>query len=622
MSKLPSTNFLYPILMAIAVWIAGVSPAAANQKVSEVQQNAAATTLIADATPAPGNESPANRSSIDPNAAQIERATEATELKPGDWAYQTLQGLHAKYGCGNNTPTDGRTLSREEFATSLNGCVGSMEQLVARRTRKPLKKRRVAPAVVTPPTPEIAPPPPEVTPVQPPTPAPPEVSQQDLDQIKQLIQAFSVELKGIDARLQTLDAKTTALKDQSFSTTTKLVGEAIFALTDVFGDRAAVPSGAAPGARLTNNQAILSNRVRLNFRSSFMGKDLLITRLQARNSNSFSAPGVANTNTVRLGFEGSEENTATLHLLQYQLPISPETKVVFTAVGNELDTYLPNFNPLLAPAGTGAVTRFGRYNSIYRLSAEGAGATIDQKLGQGFSLAVGYAAPRTANAPTPGVAIPGVSPVTVTGAPEIASNPGADGGLFGGSNVIFSQLSYKASDSLDLGLIYARSYHSQGTGVSGLNGSAFANNPFGSANNAAGTGLRPTSANHFSLLASSKISPGFVLSGWVSYANAIREGAGGSADIWDAAITAAFPNFGAKGNVLGFVFGLPPKLTGNSAVATRVDRDTAIHLEAFYKYQVNDNISITPGVAVILNPESNSTNPALYLGTVRTTFAF
>ncbi len=47
-----------------------------------------------------------------------------------------------------------------------------------------------------------------------------------------------------------------------------------------------------------------------------------------------------------------------------------------------------------------------------------------------------------------------------------------------------------------------------------------------------------------------------------------------------------------------------------------------MHLEAFYKYQVNDNISITPGVIWLIAPNQTSDNPDVVMGTIRTTFKF
>jgi Carbohydrate-selective porin, OprB family len=598
MKQFLPNSLLSPVLLGVAVWMAGAVSAQANpskESTAIVSPNANAQVVAAPASLTSAN-SIATTLGTQPTAEQINQANSSVEVKPGDWAYQTLQSLNAKYGC-RDMPAGSRSLSREEFATSLNGCVQSIEELVARRKpRKVIKKRRVAPVIK--PAPEMVEPTPvapEPAPVAPPAPpAPPEVSQQDLDQLKQLVQSFGTELQGVDARLKALDGRVAEVKDKSFSTTTKLVGEAIFAVT-----------GLAGGPPTATRSTIFSDRVRLNFRSSFTGKDLLLVRLQSRNSNSF-AGAASGTNMARLGFEGSDENATTLHRLQYQLPLAPSTKVFVEAVGSEFNDNYYTFNPEHQSAGTGAVTRFGRFAPVYRLSNEGAGIGVDHKFSPNLGLALSYAVPR--------VAIPGV-PGT---APETVSSPTNNNGLFNGSNVIFSQLTFKPSDDASLGLVYARSYHSAGTGISGANGSTIANNPFGST----GTALVPTTANHYNLVGSVNLSKDLIFSAWGGLTQATREGGGGgSADIWNYAATLAAKDFGSPGSTLGFVVGMQPKVTSNS-IAARVDRDSSLHLETFYKYKVNDNLSITPGLLILTNPEHNAATPTEYLGTIRSTFSF
>ncbi len=67
----------------------------------------------------------------------------------------------------------------------------------------------------------------------------------------------------------------------------------------------------------------------------------------------------------------------------------------------------------------------------------------------------------------------------------------------------------------------------------------FANNPFGAGTRA--------SANHYSLLASVNLSKDLILSGWGGLTQANQEGgAGGSADIWNYALTLAAKDFVAR----------------------------------------------------------------------------
>ncbi|PSB51703.1 hypothetical protein C7B79_36180, partial [Chroococcidiopsis cubana CCALA 043] len=80
-----------------------------------------------------------------------------------------------------------------------------------------------------------------------------------------------------------------------------------------------------------------------------------------------------------------------------------------------------------------------------------------------------------------------------------------------------------------------------------------------------------------------------------------------------------------QGNVGGLILGVPPKVTSNdfqAAGTQREDRDTSVHLEAFYTFKLNDNVSFTPNLYVITNPEHNARNEAIWVGAVRTTFAF
>jgi hypothetical protein len=476
---------------------------------------------------------------------------------------ETLQSLNSRYRC-SSAKLDSSS-SKEQINAAMGECLEAMEAKLAAQ--------------------------------------PSSVSKEDLDQLKTLAIAFRSEAGELGDRVTKIETQLAQQPQNTFSTTTKLAGEVIIGLNGLAG----APSTA------TGTNTTLTNRVRLNLRTTFTGKDLLITRLQARNTATFSGPTGGNTPLVRFGYEGDEGNTEYLHLLQYQFPLGPNTKITGSTVGNEPDTYLTkNFNPVLAPAGLGAISRFGRFNPIYRLSGEGAGLTIDHKFSKEFGIAVGYGVPLLR---------------TAAGLPDdVASDPSSGptgGGLFGGSNLIFSQLSYSPNENLDLGFLYARSYSANGAGVSGNTGSSFANNPFNGA---------PTVANHFSLLASTKLSPTVVLSAWAGLTSASRENGGPSAtaDMFNAAATLAFNDVGGKGSTLGFVLGLPPSVT-SSSIPGRQDRDTPIHLESFYKYKVSDNLYITPGLVVIFNPNvggasttgaTSGANPTLFLGTIRTTFLF
>ena len=69
------------------------------------------------------------------------------------------------------------------------------------------------------------------------------------------------------------------------------------------------------------------------------------------------------------------------------------------------------------------------------------------------------------------------------------------------------------------------------------------------------------------------------------------------------------------------IFGVPPKVV-SSSISANQDRDTSFHIETLYRYQLTNNIAITPSVIVITNPEHNSSNDTIFVGVVRTTFKF
>lgn len=87
----------------------------------------------------------------------------------------------------------------------------------------------------------------------------------------------------------------------------------------------------------------------------------------------------------------------------------------------------------------------------------------------------------------------------------------------------------------------------------------------------------------------------------------------------------AFPDLGKEGSVATMVIGQPPKLIDNDfEVRGRryKDEDTALHLEGSYTFPATDNIDITSGILVIINPEHNSSNDTIYVGTIQTVFSF
>ncbi|MBD2301320.1 iron uptake porin [Nostoc sp. FACHB-190] len=523
---------------------------------------------------------------------QVTSVSQLTDVQPTDWAFQALQSLVERYGCiagyPNSTYRGNRALTRYEFAAGLNACLNRVNELIASSTADLVTK-------------------------------------EDLATLQKLQTDFADTLAEVRGRVDALENRTAILESQQFSTTTRFNGEVIFSVGGVYGEDRAINSdqfraGARGGERLTNN-TIFSDRIRLNFVTSFTGKDQLLTRLEANNTAVNNA--VSGTNMTRLSWDGSTDNGFILGKLFYRFPVGDKLNVIVDAIGGEFYDNFNNFNPLLASIPLGAISRAGRFSPIYRASNTGSGAgfgsgvSVNYKLSDAITLSGGYLARR-------------------------GENPTAGRGLFDGSYGALAQLAFQPNKDLSLGLTYAHSYFSganNDVAVSGLYGGAFADQPFGAGAGSTSTSPRgiATSANHYSFQASYRLNPKFVLSGWVGYSSAIAEttfspnvNRGDQADIWNWAVTFAFPDLGKKGNLGGIIFGQPPKVTDNdfgenvrtATNARREDSDTSYHLEALYRYQVNDNISITPGLLVIFNPEHNSNNDTIYTGIIRTTFRF
>ncbi|MCM0593722.1 MAG: iron uptake porin [Gloeotrichia echinulata DEX184] len=555
-------------------------------------------TMMVVAIPAiaSAESAPTNSDSI----GQLTSVSQLSDVKPSDWAFQSLQSLVERYGCiagyPDKTFRGNRALTRYEFAAGLNACLDQINQLIAVGTTDLAKK-------------------------------------EDLEAIKRLQEEYAEELLTIRGQVDALEARTATLESQQFSTTTKLRGEVIFGLASPFGSGTAVNSDVQRVANAANvkpsrpeigDNFILADRVRLNFDTSFTGQDRLRVRLQARNITSFNA-AVTGTNQTRLGFDGNESNGVNASVVSYRFPLSDATTVHVGAAGLEFVDEVPTLSRNFDSSGSGAVSRFGRYNPIYRSTDSGTGVLVNHKFNDALTLSAGYLVP------------------DATATNSSANDPTAGKGLFNGNYSALGQLTYQATPQLSLAAAYSNSYYRDGSGITGSTGTGFANNPFNSA---------PTSANSYSLAANYRLNPSVQISAWGGFTKATAERrvdpgissgsltggatAGNKAEIWNWAVQLGLPDFGGEGNFAGIVFGVPPHVASNDYSATfagtpfrtttvpsrRRDTDTSYHLEAFYKYKFSDNITITPGLITIFNPEGNSNNPATYVGVVRTTFSF
>ncbi|MEQ8973383.1 MAG: iron uptake porin [Coleofasciculus sp. C1-SOL-03] len=516
---------------------------------------------------------------------QVTNVGQLRDVSPGDWAYEALRSLVERYGCiagyPDGTYRGNRALTRYEFAAGLNACLNQIERLIGTDG----------------------------------------FDETELETLRRLIQEFEAELATLGARVDNLEGRVAFLEDNQFSTTTKLRGEVIFGLADTFGDT--IDGGD------DDTNTVFGDRVRLNFETSFTGRDRLRTRLEAINMAEFNS-GVTGTNMTRLGFDGADGNNVAIDELWYRFPFGDNLIVQIDAANGEFqDTILDVVNPFFDSSGSGSISRFGRFNPIYRTGG-GAGGTLTYSLGDALELSASYFA-------------------------DEGDNPGEDSGLFNGTFAALGQITFKPTENITVAGTYVRSYYrgadfdeegnvlEDGTvNVTGSTGSVFASQPFGDI---------ATSADSFGIQANATFGR-FSVGGWVGYQEVEAEddfgdnplfpmlgseflvGEGDDAEVWNWAVNLALLDLGGEGNKLGVVFGQPPKVTDNDAVdlvvdadgnqilSERDDEDNSYHLEVFYRYQLTDNIAITPGAFVIFNPEHNDDNDDIWVGTIRTVFSF
>ncbi len=490
-----------------------------------------------------------NASSSSDSFNQVNSVFQLSDVSPGDWAFTALQNLVEKYNCIVGYP-DGtfrgdRALTRYEFAAGLNACVSRLETMILENT----------------------------------------VSKEDFAQLQALVQEFEAELATLSARVDDIDGRVQFLEDHQFSTTTKLNGEAIFSLNAAFGDEKADGSGDEVDENVT-----FSDRVRLNFDTSFTGEDRLRTRLEA--GNIARLDDATGTDMARLGYDANNGNDVEITDLYYRFPIGDNTRGYVGTVGLDIDDIFAVTNPYFESSGDGALSRFGRRNPATLRGPEGAGIGFNHSFSDKVTFSALYLAD-SGDAPS----------------------PANQDGLFDGSFSAGAQLAFAPSENIDLALSYIHSFQpGDDVNLSGSTGSDGAKEPFGE---------NATSSENFGFEASWMISPRVNLAGWVGYTTASDEVDGGDADIWNWAVNAAFLDVGGDGNVLGLIFGQPPKLnsvSGDNAVGD--DDDTSYLAELQYRYKINDNITITPGAYAVFNPNHSDDNDTIYVGTIRTTFKF
>jgi|694.fasta_scaffold06593_12 hypothetical protein len=467
------------------------------------------------------------------SSEQVTSIAQFSDVKPTDWAYGALQKLVENYGCvagyPNGTYGGGQAMTRYEAAALLNACLDRVT---------------------------------EVT-----------------DELNRLAREFAAELAVIRGRVSKLEAKVGQLEATQFSTTTKLRGEASFILGGVDGAKTPGVGKNAPGTNV--GETAFNYDLRLNFDTSFTGKDLLRTRLRSGN---FSAqPFGSSSSLFKLDKAESTADTVKLDRLYYQFPAFTKglTLTAGPLVRNTEMAWIPSaykseildfFQLAGAP---------GVYN---KATGAGFGAQWRQPGKKGFVAGLNY----------------------------VAQN-GSDTtkGEFNESGALntMAQVGYRASN---YGVAFGYRYGTEGTRVrtfNALNGGSGVLAPGQTSNGYAISAYWQPSKSGIV----PSVSAGY---GWntvsLTAQNKTTPAGATNAESWYAGLQ--WSDVFAKGNGAGFAIGQP----GNAASLSK----DALMWEAFYKYRVSDNISITPAVFYVTNNQAFTGASSNFGGVIQTKFTF
>ena len=538
-----------------------------------------------------------NSSATSDGFAQVTSVSQLSDVQPTDWAFQALQSLVERYGCiagyPNRTYRGNRATTRYEFAAGLNACLDRINELIATATADLVRK-------------------------------------EDLATLQKLQEQFAGELATLRGRVDALEARTAELEANQFSTTTKLSGEVIIAGIGA--------TGGAPDRDDSN--IILVNRVRLNLTTSFTGKDALITGLQAYNflggndgtgslqeslglaSPLLSAssartsfePQFPGTNVKNLSPVGA--NSVELYKLLYIFPVADKL-TLFAGTAAETSDAFPAITPFYGE-GQESISRFGNLNPVLRVSGGTSGSGLASAAGFIYSISPNLdfrALYGSVNAN-----LPQKAPDEAIAGSGISTTP-LGGGLFSGSSVIAAQLTFRPSRDIDIGLNYANSYHEiniLGTGLIRSDINALAGAPSDT----------PVKLNSVGGTVTWRFSPKVALSGYGAaiFVDDSSNRVNASTTFTSWMVGLHLKDLLQSGSSAGIIFGQPLFRSDAGGVAQLTPagetRATPYHLEAYYRFRVSDNISITPGAFVLFNPEGDSRNDTTTVGVLRTTFTF
>jgi hypothetical protein len=341
--------------------------------------------------------------------------------------------------------------------------------------------------------------------------------------------------------------------------------------------------------------------------TQFSRRSLLLIGIQAGEGNSLfdnqSNQALGLTNNVRLAYEADSNFDVRLSDLTYRHLVNNNLALIAGAAGVDPISVFRGPNRYES-SGSGPLSLFAQRNPILAIGNGRTGVGFDWQMSDRWSLQGVYSVAEAAD-----------------------SNRD---GLFSGTYVTGLQLTGSPTDSLNLAFNYLHSYSATGDLGTGVGDSQITTrdqvtgDPVGIKTNAIGATV------------TWETSPGLSLGTWGGYTHSTIPGESGSAETLNWMVFANFPDLFGPGNLGGLYIGQPPRITdSNFRQGQNIPNlfagglgdaggrpGNTLHVEAFYRYQLTDNISITPGVIVIFEPTHTPASDTITIGALRTTFTF
>lgn len=498
---------------------------------------------------------------------QVTSVSQLSDVQPTDWAFQALQSLVERYGCiagyPDGTYRGNRAMTRYEFAAGINACLDKIRDSIAKSTDNLAK-------------------------------------QDDLIKVQKLQEEFAAEIATLRSRVDVLEARTSELEANQFSTTTKLSGFTVFGVQGRSPNRA--DRAPRDGKRDTKDPGTNVNTINLNqfyLTTNFSPRSNLLIGFY--NQNGGTSPQL--TEDTNLAYNFGATSGITLSELYYRFLAGDKVAVIAGTNGVNMITSFRGPNRAES-ATSGPVSAFAQRNPILNTGFGQGGIGVDWQFAKRASLQAVYS-----------TNIPGFF---------VSSNGDK------GHNTLGAQLTLTPADPVDITLYYVNDYSPDGNLISFAGDSQL-------------TAINPSTNKSASLQTNAvgatlnwRISPRVSVGGWAGYTNSRIPGKSGTVATTNYMVFVNFPDLFKTGNLGGIYIGQPPKIvssnlaTGNNIpdfLDTGLGRSggqpgTTTHVEVFYRWQVNDNISVTPGLIWIFQPGHTPESDPIAVGVLRTSFSF